>query len=669
MCGIFGIIANTGNKQINDNYSKIIKSLFLLSESRGKEASGFAVLDNENIYVYKAPFPASDLVKSQTFKKTFAGKAKNNGLRLTFGHSRLVTNGYEHFNKNNQPVIKNGIVAVHNGIIVNQKSLWEKYTIVKKETDLDSELIPAIVRINLDNNETLSLSLQNLFGDIYGMTSAVIMPVDYSNIILATNNGSLYCIFSKKEKTIIFASEYYILKKLIYKNKLENIFDETKITQIEPCNAISINYDEITVSKINFAKKETFSNEKKRHKNLEIKEIFGEKEQKNVYINKSLEHSSFTVPILFEVSYQENKEKINKLNRCSKCLLPETFPFIDYDEDGVCNYCRNYKKTVYKGISEFEKLVSKYRKKDNSPECLIPFSGGRDSSYSLHYVKKVLGMKPIAYSYDWGMLTDLARRNQSRMCGKLGVEHILISADIRKKRENIRKNVLAWLKRPNLGTIPLFMAGDKQYFYFAQLLKNQNNLKLVIMGENHLEKTLFKSAFSGAKQKISGSMAYHISTSNKLRMLMFYVKEYILNPSYINSSLADTFGAFFSYYGIKHDYENLFNYIRWDEKLINDTLINEYDWETDPGTKTTWRIGDGTAAFYNYIYYTVAGFSENDTFRSNQIREGDLTREEALKHSIEENMPRWDSVKWYCDTIGIKFDKTIERINSISKAY
>ena len=58
----------------------------------------------------------------------------------------------------------------------------------------------------------------------------------------------------------------------------------------------------------------------------------------------------------------------------------------------------------------------------------------------------------------------------------LGVEHILVSADIRRKRENIRKNVSAWLKRPDLGTIPLFMAGDKQYFYYSKLLQKQNGI-------------------------------------------------------------------------------------------------------------------------------------------------------------------------------------------------
>ena len=150
---------------------------------------------------------------------------------------------------------------------------------------------------------------------------------------------------------------------------------------------------------------------------------------------------------------------------------------------------------------------------------------------------------------------------------------------------------------------------------------------------------------------------------------MFYGKEYLLNPSYINKSLYDTLDSFKSYYIIKHNTINLFNYVKWDETVINKTLIGEYDWETDPGTTTTWRIGDGTAAFYNYIYYTLAGFTENDTFRSNQIREGMMNREDALKIVNEENMYRYDSIKWYLDTIGLDFVSTLRTINNVSKIY
>ena len=137
----------------------------------------------------------------------------------------------------------------------------------------------------------------------------------------------------------------------------------------------------------------------------------------------------------------------------------------------------------------------------------------------------------------------------------------------------------------------------------------------------------------------------------------------------MNSSLLDSAKAFATYYITPHSYFNLFDYLPWEEDTIEKTLISEYDWELSPDTTTTWRIGDGTASFYNYIYYTVAGFSEFDTFRSNQIREGMMDRETALAKVNIENRPRFESMKWYLDTIGLDFEDTIKIINKIPKLY
>ena len=157
--------------------------------------------------------------------------------------------------------------------------------------------------------------------------------------------------------------------------------------------------------------------------------------------------------------------KIKEIKRCVKCLLPKTFPFIYYDEIGICNYCSNYNiKKHTKSLDELNKVVNPYRKSNSRPEVLVPLSGGRDSIYALHVVKEDLGLNPVTYTYDWGMVTDLARRNVARICGKLGVENIIVAADIHWKRENIKKNIIAWLREPALGMIPLFMAGDKYFF-------------------------------------------------------------------------------------------------------------------------------------------------------------------------------------------------------------
>ena len=98
-------------------------------------------------------------------------------------------------------------------------------------------------------------------------------------------------------------------------------------------------------------------------------------------------------------------------------------------------------------------------------------------------------------------------------------------------------------------------------------------------------------------------------------------------------------------------------------------MIGKYNWETAIDTSTTWRIGDGTAGFYNYVYYTVAGFTEHDTFRSNQIREGQLSREDALMLVKNENKPRYQNIRWYLDTLGLDFGDVIKIVNSIPKLY
>jgi len=188
------------------------------------------------------------------------------------------------------------------------------------------------------------------------------------------------------------------------------------------------------------------------------------------------------------------------------------------------------------------------------------------------------------------------------------------------------------------------------------------------MGENFYEKTMFKNGFTGIKQNPNGFMAYHVSLVNKLKMLFYYAKKFASNPAYLNNSLVDTTTAFLSYFLIPHNYINLFDYVKWNEQEVN-KVLKKYNWELSKDTDTTWRIGDGTVAFYNYIYYTVAGFSEIDTFVSNQIREGDITRQKGLNIINKYNFPRSESIKWYCDTIDIDMKKAIKKINLIKKLY
>jgi len=218
--------------------------------------------------------------------------------------------------------------------------------------------------------------------------------------------------------------------------------------------------------------------------------------------------------------------------------------------------------------------------------------------------------------------------------------------------------------------IPLFMAGDKHFIKYVNVIKRQTNIELDVWMDNMLENTDFKTGFAGFKPNFDKEKVDKQSLGTKLRMPLYYAKNFVINPRYINSSLPDTYSAFKSYYledrGI---HLGIFDYEVWDEDTINHALVSNYNWELSPDSTSSWRIGDGTAAFYNYIYYTVAGFTEFDTFRSNQIREGMITREFALQKVYEENQPRFDSLAWYLNIINIDFKYAIDKVNRIPKKY
>ena len=390
---------------------------------------------------------------------------------------------------------------------------------------------------------------------------------------------------------------------------------------------------------------------------------------------KETEFKNSRLNLVPELVLNREKEKLlvfpqPNLKRCTKCILPETMPFISFNSEGVCNYCENYElRNIPKDKSLLFDLVEKYRK-PNGNDCLLPFSGGRDSCYGLHLAVKELKVKPLAYTYDWGMVTDLGRRNISRMCSKLGVENIIIAADISKKRKHIANNISAWLKSPHLGMVSIFTAGDKHFFRHIETVKKQNDISLNLWGINPLEVTHFKAGFLGVPPDFEEKKVYSSGGLKQLKYQRLRFGAMTKSFGYFNSSIWDTIsGEYYRSYHKKNDYFHIFDYWRWDENVINNVLLNEYDWEMAEDTKTTWRIGDGTAAFYNYIYYTLAGFTEHDTFRSNQIREGQISRDEALNLVQDENKPRYPNLQWYLDTVGLDFESVISRINSLPRNY
>ena len=599
MCGIFGIVANS---VINK------ASLGLLANharQRGRDSSGLIYNLDNNYQVMRADYDIGKLLSS----------ANHHSSTFAFGHSRLITNDLV----NNQPVVRNDVLVIHNGIIVNEDDIWETLE-VDRYLQIDTEVIAAITEQHITAGNDLDSLAKAVLSHCKGtISTAVILPKE-GKAVLFSNNGSLYT--GSYDEGFYFSSESYPLRQLGCRN-IQQIKEQAYIVDIPICDTIDV------------------SDDSKRTEDLipEFKYIKSESD-------------------LLEY-------KKSDITRCTKCILPQTMPFIKFDEQGECNYCKNYEdRNKPRPKEELFELVEPYRRKENL-DCIVPFSGGRDSCFGLHLIVEELKMKPITYTYDWGMVTDLGRRNISRMCSKLGVENIIIAADISKKRRNIRMNLQAWLKSPHLGMMAMLTAGDKHFFRHVETVKNLN-----LWGVNPLEVTHFKTGFLGIQPDFEEKRVYSHGLTKQLRYHYKRFKAMLGSLGYFNLSLFDTLsGEYFRSFTEKKDYYHIFDFWRWDEQEVDSTLLGEYEWEKAPDTSTTWRIGDGTAALYNYIYYTVAGFTEHDTFRSNQIREGDITREEALILVESENQPRYQNIRWYLDTLGLDFVEVIKVINSIPKLY
>jgi hypothetical protein len=640
MCGIFGIVTPDGR-----NLERQLEALFLLSESRGKEAAGLALQDGGEIRIVKEAQSATRMMQRPRYRNLMQQAANGGGERpfTAIGHSRLVTNGLDAISANNQPVIRDRLVGIHNGIIVNDARLWSKFG-VQRTADVDTEVFLALVEKFRRDGSSIAESVARAFTEIEGTASMAILSADDNRLVLGTNNGSLYYSRAKNGSPVFFASERYILSQF-----LERMYPDANGNADERVEAVAPG----CVLLVDTATREI--------------EAFNYQSRINA-VPPDNGHARSATNVLKIVNLVETDDpRQAKLRRCTCCIMPETMPFIEFDEKGVCNFCRTYEPVNPKGLDPLREKVAPFRRTDGRPDCLVAVSGGRDSCYGLHIMKRELGLNPVAYTYDWGVITDLARRNQARLCGKLGVEHILVSADIRRKREYVRKNVEAWLRRPALGMIPLFMAGDKQYFYYAEQTRRQLGVELSFLCENKLERAHFKSGFMGVNE--GHSRVFNIGLRKKMTLLFFYGREYLRNPAYINSSLLDTMSAFYSSYFLDHPQVQLFEYAKWDEDELVKILRDEYDWELAPDTTSTWRIGDGTAAFYNYIYYTVAGFTENDALRSNQIREDVIDRATALRLVERENQPRWESMNWYANTIGFSLNDALQVINGMPRLY
>lgn len=167
------------------------------------------------------------------------------------------------------------------------------------------------------------------------------------------------------------------------------------------------------------------------------------------------------------------------LTYCKRCVMPDTKPDLQLDEQGICNACRNYEnRTVIDWDNRYQKLLQvleKYRRPEGSNwDCIVPVSGGKDSTYQVIRILQ-LGLNPLCVTSTTCDLSDIGRKNIENI-KRLGVDYIEMSPNpkIRAKLNRIgltQVGDISWPEHVGIFTIPVRAAV-------------QFNVPLIIWGEN-----------------------------------------------------------------------------------------------------------------------------------------------------------------------------------------
>jgi hypothetical protein len=107
-----------------------------------------------------------------------------------------------------------------------------------------------------------------------------------------------------------------------------------------------------------------------------------------------------------------------------------------------------------------------------------------------------------------------------------------------------------------------------------------------------------------------------------------------------------------------------YDYICWNEKEVVPTIRHELGWQGASDTPATWRIDDSAYPLIDYLYLRLVGFNEFDEFYSKLIREGQISRDEALKRCLTENAPRVPSLMRTFEELQVtkdQVDKALEK--------
>jgi N-acetyl sugar amidotransferase len=351
-----------------------------------------------------------------------------------------------------------------------------------------------------------------------------------------------------------------------------------------------------------------------------------------------------------------NTFEIGKMRRCIKCGLPETYETIEYSKEGLCNICKsaqfkneNIDWDERKKI--LDKLISKHRGKYEY-DCIIPFSGGKDSTFTLLYLVEEYGIKPLVVRFNHNFYRKTIAANNEKTFKKLGVDVIEFTPNwkiVKKlmKESFIRKGDFCWHCHTGIYSYPLRV---------ALMYKTP----LVFWGEPQSEITAY---YDYDKDEIEWEDEKKF---NMLRTLgirssdMFNMINTEKDPIDIRDLTPYTFPDEKELIDLGYCSVPLGSFIPWDYKK-NTKIIQE---------KLNWKIDEveGVPAFINdhgekiecymqgtrdYIKYLKRGYGRVRQIEAFEVRRNSISPEEANTLSEKFDGRKPHSLKIFLEYIGM----------------
>ena len=314
------------------------------------------------------------------------------------------------------------------------------------------------------------------------------------------------------------------------------------------------------------------------------------------------------------------------MKRCTRCVMPETQETILFDDEGVCNVCRQIEQKHEKidwaaSKRELLELVNKYKGKGDY-DCIIPYSGGKDSTFQLYYTVKELGLKPLVVCFDHCFFRPKVLQMREKVLKKLGVNFLTFRPDwkVVKKlmmESLLRKGDFCWHCHVGVTTYPLQIAV-------------KHKIPLLIYGESTAEYT---SYYEYGEEEDVGE-----NKMNRMGANLGISAEDMAGM--INVSVRDL--APFIFPSRKEIRENdiraihLGSYIKWDTRKQSELIREKLGWDGDevegvPPEYFYEKVECMLTGVRDYLKYIKRGFARATHLTSIDVRHGRMTREKAIK--------------------------------------